>query len=84
MQSNQILKAFAPDWQETYTLPQILTELGGLTFRGTGWYIKGNIWMLILATETVGVYTLMAFFDRDPRISYRELANAPVKLLDKD
>jgi hypothetical protein len=80
---NIITKSLLPDWQETWTLSQIQTELSNLTFRGAGWYIKGGIWMLILPTDTVGTYLLMAYFDHDPRLTYRAMANAPVKLLDK-
>jgi hypothetical protein len=81
---NIITKSLLPDWQETWTLSQIQTELSNLTFRGAGWYIKGGIWMLILPTEKIGVYHLMAYFDSDPRQLYRKISDAPVKLLDKE
>ena len=77
---NRLLEYITPDWQITWDTKQIAEELPGFVFRGPGWYYRDNSWLLIINTDIADVYTLQAFFDRDPRKGFETLVDAPVRL----
>lgn len=77
---NRLLEYITPDWQIDWDIKQIAEELPGFVFRGPGWYYRDNNWLLISNTDIVDVYTIQAFFDRDPRRGFAALLDAPVRL----
>ena len=77
--ASQLLKHLTPDEQFTWTRAQMLEEIPGFIFSGPGWYCSQGSWMLIIATHTQDVYTLQVFYDRDPRLSFLAVAEAPVR-----
>ncbi len=76
---NRLLEYITPDWQITWDTKQIAAELPGFVFRGPGWYYRENSWLLIINTDIPDVYTLQAFFDRDPRKGFETIVGAPVR-----
>lgn len=77
---NKLLEYITPDWQITWDTKQIAEELPGFVFLGPGWYYRDNSWLLITNTDITDVYTLQAFFNRDPRKGFETLVDAPVRL----
>lgn len=77
---NRLLEYITPDWEITWDTKQIAEELPGFTFLGPGWYYRDSSWLLITNTDIADVYTLQAFFDRDPRLGFASLVDAPVYL----
>lgn len=77
---NKLLEYITPDWQITWDTKQIAEELPGFNFLGPGWYYRDSSWLLITNTDIADVYTLQAFFDRDPRLGFASLVDAPVYL----
>lgn len=81
--STPLLKLVTPDWQATWTSKEIAEEIPGFEFKGAGWYSKQGSWMLIINTDTPDVYTLQAFYDRDPRSGYAAISEAPIRVHDE-
>jgi hypothetical protein len=84
MGASQILKTITPDWEFSGTIERIKEEFSGFLVTGPGWYSKQGTWILAMAAQAAGTYSLWVFFDRDPRETFRSLAIAPVKLHVKD
>lgn len=80
MPMNRLLQLITPDWQITWDTKQIAAELPNFVFQGPGWYNNQQSWLLIINTDLADVYTLQAFFDRDPRPGFWAMAEAPVRL----
>lgn len=79
---NQLVRYVTHDDQFTWSKEEIAKELPGFHFKGPGWYSKDGTWMLIIGTDVADIYTLQVFYDRDPRIGYRAIAEAPVHSTD--
>lgn len=76
---NSLLKAITPDWSTTGTLKDIEGEIPGFTMQGHGWYFRDGSSMLITPTDRSDVWTLMVFFDRDPREIFTTFGAAIVR-----
>lgn len=77
---SQLLKVITPDFQATWTIKEIEDQLNGFKVNGPGWYFKDGTSMLVVATDMQDVYTILVYFDRDPRESFAAMVGAPVQL----
>lgn len=80
---SQLVRHITPDDQYTWSKDEIATEIPGFHFAGSGWYSKDGTWMLIVGTDTPDIYTILVFYDRDPRDGFLSVAEAAVHSEDK-
>jgi len=84
MAVSQLVDIITPDDHFTWSIHQLAQEIEGFQLKGPGWYSKKGTWMLVINTDIVDVYTLLVFYDRDPREAFKAIYKAPVRLLAKD
>lgn len=72
---------FLPDWTDIWNKDELNIKFDNLVFKGCGWYVRKNDYMLIVPFISAGntLYKVCVWNNSDPFTAFNEIVNAPIQ-----